>query len=82
MTTRAALHETIDELPEGLLETLALAIENLRTAPLKFVVDNAPYDDEPVSPAQTRAIAEGEADLAAGRVFSGAEVRRMVEELA
>ena len=81
MTTRAALHEAIDELPEGVLETLARALERLRDDPFQFMLDNAPMDDEPVTEAECAALDKARAQVAAGQVISNEEVTRLLEAL-
>ena len=43
--------------------------------PVAAALAKAPMDDEPVTPSEAEAIAEGERDVADGRVVSEAEVR-------
>ena len=43
--------------------------------PVAAALANAPMDDEPVTPSEAEAIAEGKRDVAAGRVISEAELR-------
>ena len=43
--------------------------------PVEAALATAPMDDEPVTPSEAEAIAEGERDVADGRVVSEAEVR-------
>ena len=43
--------------------------------PVAAALAKAPMDDEPVTPSEAEAIAEGERDVADGRVVSEAELR-------
>jgi predicted transcriptional regulator len=73
MTTKDDLYRLID----GLDETDArLALERLQDLQLPRVLRDAPIDDEPVTDEDLAAIAEAEADIAAGRVVSDQEIRR------
>ena len=81
MTTRAAIHEAIDELPEGVLETLARALERLRDDPFQFMLDNAPIDDEPETEAERAGVTLAKAQLANGLGVPHDEVVRRLEAL-
>jgi hypothetical protein len=81
MSTREALHEAIDELPDGVIETLARALERLRVDPVGFALDNAPIDDEPETEAEREAVAQARASLAAGRGIPDDEVGRILDAL-
>lgn len=80
MTTRAAIHEAIDELPEGVLETLARALERLREDPFQFMLDNAPTDDEPESEAEREAVDRARASAAP--LFTTEQVGALLESMA
>lgn len=45
------------------------------SCPVAAALANAPVDDEPVTPSDAEAIAEGERDVKDGRVVSEAELR-------
>lgn len=60
VSTRERLHRLVDELPDERLADALLAL--------------APVDDEPLTEADRAAIAEAEADVRAGRVFTLDEI--------
>jgi hypothetical protein len=47
--TRESLHRLVDDLPEEDLPTAGRVLEALRATgdPVRFALDNAPFDDEP-----------------------------------
>ena len=71
---RAELHQLIDALPA---ESLGVARDSLKPFidPVLFAFLTAPIDDEEWTEEELAAIAEGEADLAAGRTYSLEEAR-------
>lgn len=77
MTTKDALHQLIDELPDSALETARRLLEPLRAGddPVLRAFLDAPEDDEPLTPADIAAIEEGEADIARGAVSPWDEVK-------
>ena len=81
MTTREALHATIDQLPEGVLSAVGRALERLRDDPVQFARDMTPYDDEPESEYERRAVADARAQLAAGLGIAHNEVVRRLDAL-
>ena len=80
MTQRERLHALIDTLPDGELPVALRFLESLdkEGAPAGglWSLENAPLDDEPLTPEEEQALAEAERDLAAGLVVSHAEARR------
>lgn len=78
MKRRERLHYLIDELPESELQTAERFLDFLviARAPLHRVLENAPTEDEEITPEEEAAIDEAWADIAAGRVISDAEVWR------
>ncbi len=71
MTSRAALHHLVDDLPEAMWSEAERYLRGLTTTdPVLRALLLAPLDDEPLSPEEEAAIAEGEADLARGDVIS------------
>jgi len=66
MTTRERLHQVVDELSDEEAEAMLRRIEILRTDPFVRFLDGAPIDDEPVTAEEEAAVAEVEADRAAG----------------
>ena len=79
MTARAQLHHLLDTLPDDALDTAGRMLAELSEPPLADPVTSAlakaPLDDEPVTPEELEAIAEGENDVKNGRVISAAELR-------
>ncbi|MFN0146842.1 MAG: hypothetical protein ACKVT1_10040 [Dehalococcoidia bacterium] len=49
MLTREALHRLVDDLPEDLIDRAGDSIRRLAD-PVRWAVENAPLDDEPVDP--------------------------------
>jgi hypothetical protein len=78
MTAKEQLRERIETLSEQEAERTLRLIDDLRDPLTKFL-DDAPVDDEPVTPEEEAAIAEAEADIAAGRTVSLEEVMREFE---
>ena len=75
MVTIERLHSLVDALPERERDTAARVLEALAglTPDEPFYsAMTAPLDDEPETEAERAAVAEGEADLVAGRVVSAA----------
>jgi hypothetical protein len=66
MTTKERLHQVVDELSDQEAEAMLRRIEILRTDPFVRFLDEAPIDDEPVTAEEEAAVAEVEADRAAG----------------
>jgi hypothetical protein len=78
MTTREALRQLVDELPESELDTAKQLLERLRIAgsdPILHASLNAPEDDEPLTPEELAAIEEGEAEAARGELVPWEEVK-------
>lgn len=78
MTAKEQLRERIETLTEREAERTLRLLEDLRDPLTKFL-DEAPLDDEPVTPEEQAAVAEAEADIAAGRTVSLDEVLREFE---
>jgi hypothetical protein len=78
MTAKQQLRERVEALTEEqAAETLRLLDQ--RTDSLTRLLDNAPIDDEPVTPEEEVLIAEANADIAAGRTIPLAEILREFE---
>jgi len=73
MTTRDELRHLADELDADAAREALARLQDLRLP--RFLRD-APTDDEPETEEERAAVAEAEADLAAGRVVSHDEIRR------
>ena len=77
MTTKERLHELIDELSEQEADDALRYIAQRREDPMIAAFRDAPEDDEPVTAADEQALAEVQADRAAGvRRISYAEIKR------
>jgi len=78
MTAKEQLLQRVQTLTEDeAAETLRLLDQ--RTDSLTRLLDNAPLDDEPVTPEEEALIAEANADIAAGRTIPLAEILREFE---
>lgn len=76
MTTREKLHRLVDELAEAELAPTLRLVETQRHDPMLQALADAPEDDEPWTDQDEAAVAEGRADLAAGRTISLDEMLR------
>lgn len=76
MTTREKLHHLVDELEEAELAPTLRLFELRREDPMLQALANAPEDDEPWTDEDEAAVAEGRADIAAGRTVSLEEMLR------
>lgn len=71
---RTELHRLVDAIPPDALDAARSALKPLLD-PVLFAFLTAPLDDEEWTEEELAAIAEGEADLAAGRTYPLEEVR-------
>jgi predicted transcriptional regulator len=78
MTAKEQLRERIESLTEQEAERTLRLLDDVRD-PLAELLDGAPLDDEPVTPEEAAAIAEAEADIAAGRTVPLEEILRESE---
>ncbi len=77
MTLREELHQLVDGLPQRDLRAVKAYLNEIRRRKdLAAVLRQAPIDDEPVTKEDLAAIGEGEADFAAGRVLTAAQIKR------
>jgi hypothetical protein len=76
MTVKDELHELVDRLDEAEARE---ALAYLQTLSLPAFLRDAPLDDEPETAEERAAVAEAEADFAAGRDVAHEEVRREFE---
>lgn len=77
MVTKEDIHRLVEQLPEDDLPAAALYLRNLSREhdPMLRALANAPEDDEPETPEEAEAVAEGKAALARGEVRSLEEIR-------
>lgn len=66
MTVKERLHQVVNELSDDEAEAVLRRVEAMRSDPFVRYLDAAPVDDEPVSEEEATAMAEVEADRAAG----------------
>jgi predicted transcriptional regulator len=79
MTTKIELHDLVDKLPEEELATAMRFLEYLRDThadPVLRALEEAPYDDEPLTDADIAAIEKGKADYRQGRFITSEEAKR------
>ena len=74
MTTRDALHQLLDSLPEELLPAAEARLAALRDDPFLRFMLAAPEDDEPLDEEDLAALAEAEAEMARGETIPWEEV--------
>ena len=81
MSTRADLHQLVDELPDASIEGTARLLRVLHTSAdrLPLLLRNAPTDDEPLSEEERAAITEGLADIAGGATISQERLERELD---
>jgi hypothetical protein len=66
MTTREKAHKLLDELPDSEIEPVVVFLASRREDPVIAAFRDAPEDDEPWTEEDEAAMAEVEADQAAG----------------
>ena len=66
MTVKEHLHDVVEQMSDEEAAATLRRIDAQRTDPFLRFLDAAPIDDEPVSPDEEAALAEVEADRAAG----------------
>jgi hypothetical protein len=78
MTTKATLHQIIEELPESELVAAERFLAYLRDMadPVRRALLTAPWDDEPETEDERQAMQEARNELARGEVYPLDEVRR------
>ena len=78
MSTREAIHQLLDSLPDELLPAAEARLAALRDDPFLRFMLAAPEDDEPLSPEEVALIEEGEAEIARGEKIGRASCRERV----
>jgi hypothetical protein len=74
MTVRERLHRIVDELPEPDAERALRALERWRDDPVALALAAAPFDDEPETDEERRAIEQARDEVRRGDVVSAEEV--------
>ena len=81
--TRERVHLRVDQLSERELTTAERVLTELHSEqsldPVLRALANAPVDDEPLTPEEEAALAEGYADFAAGWTVSDDELWRRLD---
>lgn len=73
------LHDLVDRLSDDHLEPAERYLTSLcNDDPVLRAMRNAPVDDEPLTDEDRQAIEEGRQDIAAGRVVSNDQIRRIL----
>ena len=72
--TRTELHSLLDRIPETELPRVELFLGAL-IDPVLRALEEAEWDDEPVTPEDLRALEEARQDVKAGRLISFADVK-------
>jgi hypothetical protein len=67
MTVKERLHRVVEEMTDEEAETALRRIQTMRQDPFVRFLDQAPIDDEPITAEEEAAVAEVEADRAAGK---------------
>jgi hypothetical protein len=77
MSPRDALHQLVDDLPEGDLPVAARLLEALRSAedPIQRALAQAPFDDEPDDDDRDGGLTEARAEADAGGGLSTRDLR-------
>jgi hypothetical protein len=78
MTTKASLHQLIDTLPDTELEAAERYLLFLREMadPVRRALLTAPWDDEPETKEERKAVQEARDEVARGEVYPLDEVKR------
>ncbi len=76
MTSRQALHQLLDALPDELLPAAEARLTALRDDPFLRFMLAAPVDDEPLDEEDQAALAEARAEHARGETIPWEQVRR------
>ena len=81
LTTKATLHQIIEELPESELVAAERFLAYLRDMadPVRRALLTAPWDDEPETEDERQAVQEARNELARGEVYPLDEVRRELD---
>lgn len=76
MTAKEKLRERVEGLSEEEADVALLLVEGRLDEPMLKALAKAPEDDEPWSAEDEAAVAEADADFAAGRTVSHEEIKR------
>lgn len=79
MTAKEKLRERVERLSEEEAKAALALMERALEDPLGRRLDNSPLEDEEISPEEEAAVAEGRADVVAGRTVPLDEVMREFE---
>jgi len=76
MTTKATLHQLIDELPESELTAAEryLLFRREMADPVRRALLTAPWDDEPETEEEWKAVQEARAEMARGETIPDADL--------
>jgi len=81
MTTRQALHDLVDDLPEDVLGEAERSLARLKAHAVDPVLEalrNAPVDDEPLTAREAEALRRWEAGKLGGRLYTEGELEQLL----
>ncbi|MFN0093238.1 MAG: hypothetical protein ACKVVT_00455 [Dehalococcoidia bacterium] len=81
MTTRQAIHETIDYLPDDALDQVEAFLREVQLQRIRRAFENAPPEDEELLPHERESLARGEADMDAGRIIHDEDLDAALDAL-
>lgn len=73
--TKADLHRLVDSLPTESVDAVGRWLERAAGDPMIAVLDAAPWDDEPSSPDEEKAVAEARSAIARGEGIGWDQVK-------
>jgi predicted transcriptional regulator len=76
---RQSLHKLIDAVPDSKIRAVHTLVVELAGSP-QYTLENAPYEDEELSPAMIAKLASRRAELKRGETVSHEEVLREVSQ--
>jgi hypothetical protein len=76
VTAKKKLHELVDRMSDSEAEAMLERAERGPTDPMTEVLDDAPLDDEPLTPEEEQGVREAKAEIARGEAVPLEEARR------
>ena len=77
--TREDLHRLVDELPDVAVDAMGRVLQRAVHDPMIAVLDAAPWDDEPVTEEEERAVAEAIRRIDAGEGSEWTKAKKLLE---
>jgi hypothetical protein len=85
VTTRQALHDLVDRLPEEQLDAAEERLSELTPVSREEFwkrLDEAPYDDEPLSERESRALGKWDRGESRSVAYTEAEIQQLIDDAA